>query len=159
MEEIKELATTNGNNDAIYKIATDAIESDNKERNKIRFDRINNDVNGNPRYVVHFLQCRPNDQYSYGDTCKLMNKIGGREYHNKSYGGGIVFQSYSLTELENSINELKHVINNEKEINYNLFKGIQSVIKINDVITGNDGIKYRITAKTQGKLFAVTVSC
>lgn len=32
----------------------------------------------------------------YANVCKLMNKIGGRKFHNKSYGGGIVFQSYSL---------------------------------------------------------------
>lgn len=56
-----------------------------------------------------------------------------------------------------SINELKYTVNNEKEIDYNLFAGIQSVIRINDVITGNDGQKYRITAKTQGKLLAVII--
>lgn len=33
-------------------------------------------------------------------------KSGGRKYHNKSYGGGIVFQSYSTPELEQSIKEL-----------------------------------------------------
>ena len=108
MEEIKELALAQyGNTSAIYLLAFNAIIADDKERNKIRFDRINNDVNGNPRYVVHFLQCRPNDDYSYVDTCKLMNKIGGRKYHNKSYGGGIVFQSYSTVELENVIVKLR----------------------------------------------------
>lgn len=56
-----------------------------------------------------------------------------------------------------SINELKYTANNEKEIDYNLFAGIQSVIRINDVITGNDGQKYRITAKTRGKLLAVII--
>lgn len=106
MEKIKELANKQGCF-TIEAIAKQAIAADDKERNKLHFDRINNDVNGNPRYVVHFLQCRPNDQYSYADTCKLMNKIGGRKYHNKSYGGGIVFQSYSTVELENDIVKLR----------------------------------------------------
>lgn len=66
------------------------------------FTRVNNDVNGNPRYVIHYLRCCPESYKtqsladSYAATCKLMNKIGGRKFHNKQYGGGIVFQSYSL---------------------------------------------------------------
>ena len=73
------------------------------------FTRINNDVNGNPRYVIHFLNCEPESWKSdligqrYANVCKLMNKISGRKYHNKSYGGGIVFQSYNIRETENDI--------------------------------------------------------
>ena len=38
------------------------------------FTRINNDTNGNPRYVVHFLACRPEGSAdSYAQTIKLMN--------------------------------------------------------------------------------------
>ena len=78
------------------------------------FTRIKNDVNGNPRYVIHFLQCEPqewknayNISLRYSNVAKLMNKIGGRKFHNKSYGGGIVFQSYSLTETIEHIERLK----------------------------------------------------
>lgn len=76
------------------------------------FTRVNNDVNGNPRYVIHFLECCPEtwkDDISsrYAATCKLMNKVGGRKFHNKQYGGGIVFQSYSLPETIESINRIK----------------------------------------------------
>jgi hypothetical protein len=42
----------------------------------------------------------------YAIACKLANKAGGRKYHNKSYGGGIVFQSYSIGELCNFLNNL-----------------------------------------------------
>ena len=70
----------------------------------MEFTRIKNDVNGNPRYVIHFLEI-DND---YKTAVKKANKIGGRKYHTKSYGGGIVFQSYNLTNLENNINELKN---------------------------------------------------
>ena len=77
------------------------------------FTRIKNDVNGNPRYVCHFLHLDVHVWQSnigisdrYAIACKLANSIGGKKYHNKSYGGGIVFQSYNLRELCNRINEL-----------------------------------------------------
>ena len=59
---------------------------------KVNFKRINNDVNGNPRYVFHFLELS-ND---YNEALKIAKKIGGRKFHNKQYGGGIVVQSYNL---------------------------------------------------------------
>jgi hypothetical protein len=79
------------------------------------FERVKNEVNGNPRYVCHFLAldihgCDKGIGYGlserYAMACKLANKAGGRKYHNKSYGGGIVFQSYSLEELCNCLNKM-----------------------------------------------------
>ena len=76
------------------------------------FTRVNSDVYGNPRCVIHYLSCCP-ERYktwpidaSYKATCKLMNRIGGRKFHNKQYGGGIVFQSYSLSETISHIERL-----------------------------------------------------
>ena len=67
--------------------------------------RITNDVNGNPRYVVHFLSLLTEDEnksniiplsFKY-QLAQIKAKIsGGKRYHNKSYGGGIVFQSYNI---------------------------------------------------------------
>jgi hypothetical protein len=90
----------------------------------IEFTRVNNDVNGNPRYVTHFLNLitdkdREDVKKSESDgiyhlgmlyniAVKKANKIGGRKYHNKQYGGGIVFQSYSLPELETAILNVKN---------------------------------------------------
>jgi hypothetical protein len=86
----------------------------------IEFTRIKNDSNGNPRYVCHFLSlltdAEKNDQELFpNDLNRVSNmyayalararKIGGRKFHNKQYGGGIVFQSYSLPDTEQSINE------------------------------------------------------
>lgn len=80
---------------------------------QLEFTRIKNDVNGNPRYVVHFLTMDVHGWQSgmglsdrYQLTCKLANKIGGRKYHTKRYGGGIVFQSYSIAETMNAINRI-----------------------------------------------------
>lgn len=71
------------------------------------FTRVNNDINGNPRYVFHFLELANN----YGEALKLAKKIGGKKFHNKQYGGGIVIQSYNLQRdielIEEILNETK----------------------------------------------------
>jgi len=67
------------------------------------FTRINNDMYGNPRYVCHFLKFNTD---TYQQAVKLANKIGGRKFRNKQYGGGIVFQSYNLQDTCNDINTL-----------------------------------------------------
>ena len=79
------------------------------------FTRITNDVNGNPRHVCHFLYLDVHGWESniglsdrYAIACKLANNIGGKKYHNKQYGGGIVFQEYAgcLDSLCDRINRL-----------------------------------------------------
>ena len=56
------------------------------------FFRVNNDVNGNPRYVIHFLAFA-ND---YDTARRLANSIGFSVYRGKNFGGGFVGQSYNL---------------------------------------------------------------
>lgn len=83
----------------------------------INWTKINHDVNGNPRYVCHYLDiltdAEINDRSGtdfisrrYAIAVKRANKLGGRKFHNRQYGGGIVFCTYSLTELEKRIKEL-----------------------------------------------------
>lgn len=55
------------------------------------FTRLKNDINGNPRYVCSWCGF---GFASYDDAIRAANKIGGRKYHNKSFGGGLVFQAY-----------------------------------------------------------------
>jgi hypothetical protein len=50
------------------------------------FRRIDNDVNGNPRYYLPI----------YLAAESAVRKIGGVKYRGKKYGAGWVFQSYSL---------------------------------------------------------------
>jgi len=80
-----------------------------------KFTRVNNDINGNPRYVVHFLEVLNdeervsipfNKKYEY--ALKKAKKIGGKKYDNKSYGGGIVFQSYNIEKTYDDIQKLKN---------------------------------------------------
>lgn len=80
----------------------DYLISKNILKERINFERINNDINGNPRYVIHFL----NLDSCYEKALKKAKNLGGRKFHNKSYGGGIVFQSYNLDSLEQKIFEL-----------------------------------------------------
>jgi hypothetical protein len=94
----------------------------------IEFTRVNNDVNGNPRYVCHFMALLNANERGYiydGEmldnskpilelsisekyilALKKAKKIGGRKFHNKQYGGGIVFQSYNIKETEQQIKDL-----------------------------------------------------
>lgn len=80
---------------------------------KITFTRVKNTTNGNPRYVCHFLNLDVHGPYKnidlsdrYTIAVQLAKTIGGRKFHNKQYGGGIVFQSYSLGELVHAINRI-----------------------------------------------------
>lgn len=84
---------------------------------QIEFTRINNDVNGNPRYVCHYLafisdKDGVNVTDGYNLALKRSRQLGGKKFHNKQYGGGIVFQMYSGEQIEmsNRINEIVNSI-------------------------------------------------
>jgi hypothetical protein len=84
------------------------------------FTRVNNDTNGNPRYVLHFLKLNTDDELDAVQWIDVSTKYvlalarsraqGGRKFHNKQYGGGIVFQSYNLRELCARLNELRNEV-------------------------------------------------
>ena len=65
---------------------------------------INNDINGNARYVIHYLAF---DIDNYDDV----SKYGFRKYRGKWFGGGIVFQAVNLED------KVKYMINKVKEVN------------------------------------------
>ena len=66
----------------------------------VDFTRVNSDSNGNGRYACHFLAfIGPNDKFTslddrYALALQRAKPLGGRKFHNKQYGGGIVFQAY-----------------------------------------------------------------
>lgn len=70
-------------------------------QNSITWARIANDTNGNPRHVCHFLAfIGPKDRgvpllEQYALALARARQLGGRKFHNKRYGGGIVFQGYA----------------------------------------------------------------
>ncbi len=62
--------------------------------NEITAFRIDNDNNGNPRYVVHFSDLGIG-LWDYDNINKL---YGFKKYTAKWFGGGVVFQSYNIEE-------------------------------------------------------------
>lgn len=86
------------------------------EPEKVDFKRVNSDINGNPRYVCNFRElltvAEASDYETYTVSEKYniaiarARKIGGGKFNNKQYGGGIVFQSYSLDDTVRSIAEV-----------------------------------------------------
>ena len=66
-------------------IGTDAEEIES------RMERVSNDINGNPRYVLHFLAF----DSDYATAKDIANSIGWSVYRAKSHGGCFVGQSYS----------------------------------------------------------------
>lgn len=64
---------------------------------EIPYHKIDNDLNGNPRYVVHF--------YELGVELADYGKIKGLvKYRAKWFGGGYVIESYNLEQ------DLKHYL-------------------------------------------------
>ena len=51
-----------------------------------------NDVNGNPRYVIHWLAFRTD----YDSSFTTAKPLGFSKYRGKDFGGGFVSQSYNL---------------------------------------------------------------
>lgn len=94
---------------------------------KIEFITINNDSSGNPRYVCHFSnlvteketelakqKAKQNQKkfpnnwffastYEYEFALDRAKKFFGKKFNNKQYGGGIVFSTYNLQDLEQKI--------------------------------------------------------
>ena len=69
---------------------TNPIDTDAKEIEE-QMHRADNDVNGNPRYILHFLAF-DND---YATAKEIANSLGWSVYRAKSHGGCFVGQSYS----------------------------------------------------------------
>ena len=79
--------------------------------------RLENDMNGNPRVMTHFLnlvspdQLREADRMSANDASASINileqwakdTVRGKKYRAKWFGGGIVWQSYLNDEQINNL--------------------------------------------------------
>jgi hypothetical protein len=63
------------------------------------FYRVNNDANGNPRYVTHYLAFGDD----YATAKKIANSLGFSVYRARWFGGGFVGTSYNL---ENTVEQI-----------------------------------------------------
>ena len=73
---------------------------------EIEVFRIPNDVNGNPRYVVHFMDLG----IKLTDYDNINKLYGFNKYRAKWFGGGVVFQSYNIADtLEYALDKVKEI--------------------------------------------------
>ena len=64
-----------------------------KDGKPVVVQQVNNDACGNPRYVIHYLNIASN----YSDALDIAKqKVRGKKYAAKWYGGGVVFSTYNL---------------------------------------------------------------
>lgn len=76
------------------------------QEKEIEVFRIENDVNGNPRYVVHFLDLN----IKLSDYDNINKLYGFKKYRAKWFGGGVVFQSYNIQDtLEYALETVKEI--------------------------------------------------
>lgn len=100
----------------------------------IQFYIITHDTNGNSRAVIHYsnllraselmpsqatmrdlthneidhyIRGMSETSYAYQLAVKRANKIGGRKYHTRLFGGGIVFQVNNLNDLARAIHNAR----------------------------------------------------
>ena len=73
------------------------VEMVNVQGQEIETFRIDNDTNGNPRYVVHFIDLG----IKLKDYDKINKLYGFKKYTAKWFGGGVVFQSYNIEDTLN----------------------------------------------------------
>ena len=68
--------------------------------------RIPNDVNGNPRYVVHFMDL----DIKLADYDKINKLYSFNKYRAGWFGGGVVFQSYNIQDTLNwALDKVKEI--------------------------------------------------
>ena len=73
---------------------------------EIEVFRIPNDVNGNPRYVVHFMDLG----IKLTDYDNINKLYGFKKYRAQWFGGGVVFQSYNIADtLEYALDKVKEI--------------------------------------------------
>ena len=76
------------------------------QNKEIEVFRIPNDVNGNPRYVVHFLDLN----IKLSDYDNINKLYGFNKYRAKWFGGGVVFQSYNIQDTLNfALDKVKEI--------------------------------------------------
>ena len=78
--------------------------------NPVDFYSVNNDVYGNPRYVVdftHFIDRQEGIMSDFKRALTNAKKVGGSKYRGKDFGGGIVLQSYNKRTTELNINKAR----------------------------------------------------
>lgn len=79
----------------------------------MEFTRISNDINGNPRYVVHFLNFLSDEELEklspldkYDAALRKSRAVGGKKYRARWFGGGIVVSTYNKPTMKKDIQSI-----------------------------------------------------
>lgn len=98
------------------------------------FTRTICDKNGNGRVICHYSNIAP----TYAEALRKARSFG-RKYHNKKYGGGIIFQSNGETETQAIIDNL--FLSDAERIGYKLIEllGLKTIIEDNDLRVRTSG--------------------
>ena len=112
--------------------------------------RVNNDSNGNPRIVIHWLEllgCESLSQWdaerqvingiaekglSYNLAQSIASNAGFKKYHNKQYGGGLVVQCYNTQDSLDSLQYACEVFVAENTSNQALTDHVLSCIDLSE---------------------------
>ena len=78
--------------------------SNRKLSSELDLYRVDSDVNGNPRYVIHFTAVPFRDKLPEESHLSFFNVhqyfaakvLYGKKYRAKWFGGGVVFSTYNL---------------------------------------------------------------
>ncbi len=90
-----------------------ATHSHTTEENRMLYRQTANKY-GHPRFAIHFLKLLKADEVhsdlpldeKYKMALDRSRVLGGKKYHNKNFGGGIIFTTFDEIELERKITEL-----------------------------------------------------
>lgn len=138
---------------------------------QVPYTRITNDVNGNPRYVVHFLDLLTQEENNstfltwmgikYDLALLRAKHASGKKHNTKAYGGGVVFQSYRGVEHEvksafDLFENSKYYHNAENNIRLGVFNSAEDYHKVmnamKDLLQTKQERDYRVT---WSKIYAV----
>lgn len=105
---------------------------------QLDWTQVNNDSNGNPRHVVHFLALGNN----YADVLHRCKKLGGRKFHNRQYGGGIVFECVNPARKEVELLAAFGIEPNGEKISTPIYNALPNyrLIRVEFAGFGRDGV-------------------
>ena len=137
---------------------------------KINATRIKNDVNGNPRYVVHFLDLLTEEEKNssflswidakYSLALQRAACAGGKKFHNKRYGGGVVYQSYAGIDKEvrdsfELFEQSKDYINAKNNIQLVVFNSFNEYTEVMEAMKALKSGKEKDYRKTWATIYSV----
>lgn len=124
--------------------------------------RIDNDSNGNPRYVIHFLCVASEYERAMGQgdafgayerTLRFLQGSGWKRYHNKKYGGGLMTSSYSLDDDLRKLEEFTRAAIADEQLyivteeQLAKFSQVRDFVHMADIVPVSHGSQLRIKFK------------